>query len=568
MRGRVYVVGLDGGTFDLLRPWIEAGRLPRLQAMMRNGVSGELQSVVPPVTGPAWTSFITGKNPGKHGVFEFKLMDHDTYHYHVIDPQSRRGQSLWNLISHQGGRVVVLNLPIIYPPEPVNGVMVSGFLTPSGKRDFVYPPEALDEIEQKFGPYALYPPMPFFAATGSDEDIDQFLQGITYQLDYQFRVAQYLAEKIDPHFLMLHIHGGDLIGHWLWHLVDPTHPHYNPAAAQKHGASIVEYFRCFDEAVGKLADSAGEDLTLLIVSDHGNGAIHTAIDLNNWLLEHGYIVLKDTPSTRLKYQMWKRGFSLNALLRQKWMRAGLGKLAKRIIKEGSQSPLEPMRNSARRVARLRLTYHDIDWSRTKAFCYANLFGQMIINVKGLWSQGCVSPGAEYRAIRDELVQQLRQLRDPETGQLVDGHIFLKEEVYHGPYLDDAPDITFVPLHRGYLAGGYRFISHKVFFPMPLMTGFHRMNGILLGSGPALRAGTIITGARIADVCPTILYLLGLPIPKDVDGRVLTDMVAESFLQENAITMTEQEATQEAVTARLTAEEEADLIGRLQSLGYL
>jgi predicted AlkP superfamily phosphohydrolase/phosphomutase len=547
---------------------MEAGRLPRLQAMRHNGVSGELESVVPPVTGPAWTSFITGKNPGKHGVFEFKLMDRNTYQYHVIDPQSRRGQSLWDLIGRQGGRAVVLNLPIIYPPEKINGVMVSGFLTPSGRRDFVYPPEMLDEIEQTFGPYALYPPMPFFAATESDEDIEQFLQGITHQLDYQFRVAQYLAEKVNPHFLMLHIHGGDLIGHWLWHLVDQAHPHYDPAAAEKHGAVIFEYFRRFDEAVGKLADGAGEDTTFLIVSDHGNGTIHTAIDLNNWLLEQGYIALKDTPATRLKYRMWKMGFSLEALLRTRWLRARLGKLAKRIIKGGTESPLDPMRKGAGRVARLRLTYQDIDWPRTKAFCYASIFGQMIINVKGLWSQGCVSPGAEYHAIRDQLVRQLSQLRDPRTGQLVDGHLFLKDEVYHGPYMDDAPDITFVPLHRGYLAGGYRFISNKIFFPMPLMTGFHRMDGLLLGTGPALRSGATITGARIMDVCPTILYLMGLPIPKDVDGEVLTGMVAESFLKENAIELAEEGDAEEATAATLTAEEEADIIGRLQSLGYL
>ncbi len=568
MKNKVYVIGLDGGTFELLGPWIEAGKLPRLKTMIENGSSGELESVVPPVTGPAWTSFITGKNPGKHGVYEFKLQDRKTYQYHVIDPQSRRGTSIWDLISQHGGRVVVLNLPITYPPEKVNGVMVSGFMTPSGRRDYVHPPGMLDEIEQEFGPYALYPPLPFFAFTDSEADIDQFLQGITHQLEYQFQVAQYLAEKIDPDFLMLHVHGGDLIGHWLWHLVDEANPNYTRAAAERHGPKVFEYFRRFDEVVGTLADRAGKETTFFIVSDHGNGSIHKAIDLNNWLLQEGYVALKDTPATRLKYQMWRMGFSLEALIQSKWLRARLGALAKRVMKGGNDSPLDPMRKGAGRVARIRLTYHDVDWSRTKAFCLANIFGQMIINVKGLWAQGCVSPGDEYQTLRDEIGRKLSELRDPETGQQVEGQIFYKDDVYSGSYLDDAPDITFVPLQRGYLAGGYRFISNKVFFPVPGMTGFHRMNGIMIGTGPALRSGASISDARIIDLCPTLLYLMGLPIPKDIDGDVLREIVTDSFLKENAMEFVEHVETRDAAAGVLTADEEAEIIGRLQGLGYL
>jgi predicted AlkP superfamily phosphohydrolase/phosphomutase len=568
MKGKVYVIGLDGGTFDLLKPWMDAGKLPNLNAMMHSGVSGELESVIPPVTGPAWTSFITGKNPGKHGVYEFKLIDRNTYQYHVIDPQSRRGRSIWDIVSQHGGRSVVLNLPITYPPEQINGVMVSGFMTPSGRRDYVHPPEMLDEIENKFGPYVLYPPLPVFALTGADADINQFLQGLIQQLDYHFQIAEYVADKIDPQFLLLHVHGGDLIGHWLWHLVDEANPHYDRALADKHSRNVFEYFRRFDERVGRLVERAGQDTNVFIISDHGNGSIHTAIDLNNWLLEQGYLTLKETAGTKLKYRMWKMGFSIEALLNKKWLLARLGNIAKKMLQETNSSPLDPMRKGAGRVARLRLTYHDVDWTRTKAFCYANIFGQMIINVKGLWSQGCVAPGEEYRAVRDEIARKLADMRDPSTGQPVKGQVFLKDDVYKGAYMDDAPDITFVPLQQGYLAGGYRFISNKVCFPVPLMTGFHRMNGIMMGLGPALRSSASMHGAQIIDMCPTMLYLMGLPVPKDVDGEVLSEIVAESFLKGNAVMFADSADADAAVTKHLTPEEEADIISRLQGLGYL
>jgi predicted AlkP superfamily phosphohydrolase/phosphomutase len=568
IKNKAFVIGLDGGTFALLGPWIEEGQLPHLKAMMRDGISGDLESTVPPVTGPAWISFITGKNPGKHGIYEFKIQDRNSYRYHIIDLHARSGRTIWDYIGDQGGRVVVLNLPTTYPPDKVNGAMIGGFMTPAGKRDFVHPVDLLEEIEKRFGPYPLYPPVPFFAFTGSDADTDLFLQELTRALEYQFEVALYLVDKLDPDFLFLHIHGSDLIGHWLWHILDREHPEFRPSALEKYGAKILDYHRRFDSAVGRLAGKAGQEANLFIVSDHGMGPIHKAIDLNLWLLQEGYLVLKANRATRVKYALWKNGLSLGTLLGKKWIRVGLGKLARRVMKSGN-NPLEPIKRSARaRIGRFRLTYHDVDWSRTRAFSSANVFGQIIINTKGVWSQGCVSTGAEYQALRDEIVGKLGQLRDPETGQPVGGEFFIKEDVYHGPYMDDAPDITFFPLPQKYLAGGFQFASNKTFFTLPGMTGFHRMNGILMGSGAGLRAGASLAGARIIDLAPSLLHLMGLAIPKDMDGEVLTEMFTGSFLRENPIRFMDEVRGPEKTAATLTAEEEADVMERLKGLGYL
>jgi predicted AlkP superfamily phosphohydrolase/phosphomutase len=145
-KNKVYVLGIDGGSFALLDRWLQEGELPHLQAIMANGVSGELESSLPPVTAPAWTSFMTGKNPDKHGVYDFMLPAEQSYAYYPINAYSRRGKALWEIISEVGRRVAVLNVPTTYPPRPVNGVLISDFLTPSGKRDFTYPQSLLEEL--------------------------------------------------------------------------------------------------------------------------------------------------------------------------------------------------------------------------------------------------------------------------------------------------------------------------------------------------------------------------------------------------------------------------------------
>src|SRR5712692_5865304 len=146
MANKVVIIGLDGATFRTLQPWMDAGYLPTLKEMVETGVSGKLTSVVPPVTAPAWCSFMTGKNPGKHGVYYFTTREKGTGRDIPISAHARSGKTVWDLLSDSGKTVLVLNVPATYPPHPVRGVMIADFLTPKGKRDFVYPPALLDEI--------------------------------------------------------------------------------------------------------------------------------------------------------------------------------------------------------------------------------------------------------------------------------------------------------------------------------------------------------------------------------------------------------------------------------------
>jgi predicted AlkP superfamily phosphohydrolase/phosphomutase len=565
MKQKVVVVGLDGGSFDLLKPWIEGGDLPFLKSMMVEGISGELESVIPPVTAPAWNSFITGKNPGKHGIYDFFYRDED-FKPHPINSYTRKDKAIWEIIGDEGGVSLVLNLPTTYPPRELKGALITDFLTPSGKDDFAYPLHLVKEIEGKFGKYPLFFKTPSLAVNLTDSLIDTFLQECMHALTYKFKVAHYLQEKFDPHFVLLHIWESDQICHWLWHVIDRSHPLFEESLFQKHGEKILNYFRRFDQETQRLWEKMGRDETpLFIISDHGFGPLKKFIDLNVWLLQEGYLVLKQGLSARLKHFLWKHGFTHEALYRRLYI-----PLVKKGYRYKSQESLLTNFNKffSRKFA--LLTIHDVDWSRTKAF--SNVLsgsGQIIINVKGKFPQGTVNPDKEYEELREELVSKLKSLRDPENGEEIKGDIFTRDEVYSGDHVQAAPDITFLPMDNGYLASSiFGFTSNQPITRAWGMSAHHKRKGILLGRSNLLHSGLTAEGATILDLFPTILYLMGIKIPQDTDGRVLQEIISPHFLEINPIEFCEASVPSKSALHTSTSDEEKDYLKKLQQLGYI
>ncbi len=563
---KVFVVGLDGGTFDLLDRWMDQGALPNLRAMVETGVSGELESTIPPMTAAAWTSFMTGKNPGRHAIYDFGTQDKTSYRYRPINARFRRGACVWDLIGAEGARVVVLNVPTTYPPHPVNGALIGDFLTPTGARDFVYPPGLLEELEGRFGKYPLHPFPPYFVATNADSDFSLFLTQYKQAMVQQFRVAHYLIDKLGPHFLMLHIYGNDQICHWLWHLLDESHPQYQKGLSERHLPAILDYYREFDAQVGRLAAAGDDDTTLLVLSDHGFGPLHKVINLNTWLMQEGYLVLRKRPVTRLRRLLWKAGFTPEGLAKRQWIRSTVGRLIMRTLKEPNLEKLMALHSRGE----LLLSLGDVDWAKTRAFCLFG-WGQVKINVRGRYPQGCVAPGEEYERLRSELVHKLRTLKDPQTGEPVDGEVFTRDDVYNGPFLEEAPDITFLPMKKHYWANsrGTGFSSNAVFSTYLWgMTGMHTMNGILVAQGKHFRRGVRLKGARIVDLFPSMLYLMGIQIPGDLDGRPLQDLFTPDFLEQNPLAVSHGTDLPTFDSAQLSPEQEQDVLQRLKDLGYL
>jgi predicted AlkP superfamily phosphohydrolase/phosphomutase len=562
MSNQVVIIGLDGAAFQTLRPWMEAGHLPALKAMIETGVSGGLTSVIPPVTAPAWCSFMTGKNPGKHGIYYFTTKEKTTGREIPVSAHSRSGKTIWDLLSDSGKTVLVLNVPTTYPPHPVNGVMVADFLTPKGKRDFVHPVSLLDEIETQFGPYPLYLKTPVFAANLSEANVESFLVELHEELEYKFAVTHYLMDRFDPDFTMLHLWGTDRIQHELWNLFDRTHPQYNHKLGAKYQSKIIGYFSAVDAELAKLKQRLDQDTTLIIISDHGFGPIHRFIDLNAWLLREGYIAIRQTLVSQLRLQMWNVGLTNEFFLR------GLLKILKLGLRLPDRTPADAVNLIREDSFQPLLSLNDVDWSRTKATAKFGL-GQIVINMAGREPNGSVQPGEEYYAVRDEIVGKLKELRDPATGELIGGQVYTKEETYQGPYADQAPDITYLPLENNYMANVLiGFTTRKWIMDIPALFGNHRMDGVLIAHGNHLGKGQKIDGARIIDVVPTVLHLMGEKIPTDMDGRVLTEIFTEEFLQTKAIEWTEAGEQEAAPSAVMSAEDEETIIERLKGLGYL
>jgi predicted AlkP superfamily phosphohydrolase/phosphomutase len=336
-------------------------------------------------------------------------------------------------------------------------------------------------------------------------------------------------------------------------------------AARLSGA-IAEYFAAVDAQIDRLVRRF-DDRTVFVVSDHGFGPMHRAIDLNTWLLAEGYIGLKRSRRSRLKARLWRMGVTNERVARAvvgTVFRYGAG-LAGKIPDETMFKVIEFFAHRAQRNPLLSMD--DVDWSGTRAYAQVGM-GAINVNVQGREPAGSVRPGTEYQALKEEIVDKLRNLRDPETGARIGGRVLMREEVYRGPYLDRAPDIVFIPSDSGYVAGSLMgFAANRPIVDAPGWTGHHRMNGIFLGKGPGLRRGARVEGARLIDVAPTVLHLLGSRVPPEMDGRVLTDIFEDGFLTRRAIEY--REPRELAVNGQGTAPtEEVQVVKRLRDLGYL
>ena len=562
MDNKLLVIGIDGGTFDLLTPWMEQGLLPNLQKIRESGISGTLQTVVPPITAPAWTSFYTGKNPGKHGVFDFLLKKENSYEEIPVNASFCKSKTLWELLGKGNKKMAVLNVPMTYPPQKVNGVMVSGFLSSSKDRDCTYPPELLDEIEDAFGPYYLLGKTVDVATLHNEKYIGALIDDCEKMSAYKFDVARYLMEKDDYDVVVFHEWGSDRIQHWLWHILDPSHSKYEKRLEEKYRQKIIDYYRSVDEQIGKMIALAGTDYSVCIMSDHGFGPVERSIDLNVWLLQEGYISLKKSLSSQVRYLLWKSGLTYEFL----------STLFGKLIKWGFKPKAVELREmlSLFRMGRWNplLSLNDVDWNKTKAYAKTSALGQIIINLKGREPHGIVAPGKEYNLLQEEIVERLKNLYDPRDCRQIKGLVHTREEVYEGPFSTRAPDIFYLPQSDRFQAGN--IIGFGSNTPFVSFTGFyasHSMDGIFMITGPDIRKGASIKGAAITDLAPTILYLMGLKVPDDMDGTVLKEIFTDDYLKNHPIEhYTPSEVTEEKSETTVSTEEE-EIKQRLKNLGY-
>ena len=523
MTARVLVIGLDGASLNLVRPWAEDGDLPHLAPLMDSGAWGELLSTVPPATFPAWTSLMTGVNPGCHGVFDFTRRVPGTYRVEFINATYRQRPSVWHLLSKAGCRIGVMGLPATYPPEPVNGFMISGFdspVTTGIDGSFTHPASLYDEIRRAIGPYEITDFQELRIGPGWHEmALGKMLDALQRRTD----IAAYLLDREPWDCFFVHFGESDTVAHHFWALHDADSPRHNQAQAAHLGQAIHTIYRALDRAVGELLAHAGDGATILVVSDHGSGGTGThVIHLNRWLAHQG----------RLKFQAESTSGVLARALKQ----LGLA-LPSSLQERTFRGPLRPLADRLESGARLG----GIDWSETCAFSEeVNTFPSIWLNVRGREPAGVVEPGLDYERLQSEIIARLVLWRNPATGQPVVERAWRREELYHGPAVQDAPDIIIEPaLDQGY---AYTYLTSAGQAGDPIrtlspaehlgakggsMNGSHRPAGMLVLAGPEVRPSLCLTGARIVDIAPTLLHLLGEQVPAGLDGRVLSEALTDT-----------------------------------------
>ncbi len=555
MARRLLVIALDGATLDLIGPWLDDGSMPTLAGLRAEGVSGRLRSIVPPVTAPAWCTFMTGKNPGKHGVFEFFLRAPGSFDEVPVNSHMREGRTIWDLLGDADKRVLVAGIPVTYPPTPVNGNLVADFLTPRGDRRFTYPRELLDEIERATGPYELYH-VEVYRKGGAHLVLDE----LERVLDANRRSYSWLLRNKEWDFAMLHVWGTDRYGHELWHVLDPRHPMHDPAETAIHGPRCAAYWKGVDAAVKEWIDAA-PDAAVLVLSDHGFGPIHRFLVFNVWLRETGFLRLKSGWGTFARRSLFELGVT-PALGYRLSMHLGLARM-RLAAGVGTRGKL------FRRINRAFLSLNDVDWSRTRAYSKGN-YGQMFLNLRGREPQGIVAPGREENHVLDDLEAALRELKDPQTGGPLLGEIHRKEELYSGPHLDRAPDLTFLPADmRNKALGTVDFTSNRFVEWAYGNSGDHRMDGVIFFRGDGVRAGAELAGGRLLDVAPTILHYLGEGVPSDFDGRVLEDAFTDAERASRPVRAAGAAGGRAASRGgELTPDEMEEIRNRLKGIGYI
>ena len=556
---KTLVIGLDGVTFDLLGPWIESGELPNLRRLVQQGASGPLETTHPPVSASSWNSYVTGMNPGKHGVVDFVQPEPGSFRVAMTGGASRRTQSFWDWLNGAGFKTGLVGIPVTYPPEPVDGFMISGFLTPGPDKMWAHPPELKGELVAHLGEFLLAPNERY----RSTRHLDRFLEDLTTSVENRTEAALYLMRTRPWDHCTVVYWDTDMVQHETWSLLDPSHPRHDARRAAAYHGSILAFHRHVDACVGRLLDAAeahaaaeGSDLLTMVMSDHGFGPVHSFFLLNTWLASEGYIRFLRRPSTLLKQSLFRLGFTPLRAFRFT-QAVGLGSLRRRVR----------FQQKAGLLNRLFLSFDDVDWARTRAFGIGS-FGQVYLNLAGSRAQGIVQAGEAAEALKQEITRRALLLRDRRTGQPIIERVLRREEIYQGPYLDQMPDLLIQTRGWEYMAFGHAdFGSNRLAEPVRGFSGHHRPHGILVLAGAGVRPGTRLEGAKIVDLAPTLLHAMGAPVPEELDGRVLVEAFAGSPVSARPVAYSQAQVYKAPLAGGPAGEEMAEMQEKLRGWGY-
>ncbi len=567
---RLLIIGLDGADYNIVRQFMREGDLPNLAGVAQEGVFGKLRSTLPPFTFPAWSSFLTGCNPGKHGIFDFTRRILSTYKVKFVNSHSRCRPSVFKILDQANCRSGVMGIPTTYPPEKIKGFMISGFdapVTVGVDKSFMQPPQLYREIRDNVGEFVI---TEFQELRKGNRWHETALNSLLNTAERRRRIAEFLLKKGDYDCFMVLFGETDTAGHHFWAFHDQNSPRHIPADSENIKIALRLVYRAADRAVGNLMALCGENTDLMILSDHGmGGSSDQVIYLNRLLAQWGY--LKFAPKKFSSSVIGKaKNIALDILpahVQEMVFRKGKGKIANWV-------------ESAVR-------FQGIKWNQTRAFSEEmNSLPSIWLHVQGRDPLGIVKQGKQYESLRSELIGKLESWMNPFTGNKVFKHVHKREDIYSGECLKFAPDLILEPE----LCGNYAYnFQHSSKSPpghtAPIrklnthefagckgetMNGTHRPDGIFFARGPSFKKNYKLTGASIKDITPTILQLLHVNADLKMDGSSLQRALNQKTQRVDGRYFSESPSAeyQENKKTELTEEEEKILKERLENLGYL
>jgi len=489
---------------------------------------------------------MTGMNPGKHGIFDFIARDPTSYEFRPVNGAYLGARTLWSRLSEAGKRVGVINVPMTYPPEPVNGFLISGMDSPRLDRAYSFPSSLSREIDEVCGGYVVDCSTQGPKGLSREQMTSLYTQRLLQLTRERGSIARYLWQKYDPDLFMVVFGAADRIQHTAGEAIESLEE------GESSGLSryIAEVYRCVDSEIARFLDRIDESWTVMIVSDHGAARYRRVFNLSYWLAENRFLHLS-------------KGRTLGTLTH--WMQRAKHKLLYALRLE--------TRHGKRRTSPL---LHIIDWERTKAYAFG-AFGSIFLNLRGREPCGSVGPDKEYEDLCAEISERLLEARDPLTGTRLVQSVHRAQDIYSGEYLSRAPDLLVTPSKGYFVRNSLDHYEWALTYPSGsygrrsiMHTGMHSPEGVFIAWGPVTNKRAEIQNAQIIDIAPTILYLLGEPIPREMDGRLLEEAIHPEYLAHNPVLFgdTEEEKPKGPSQKAYSESEEREIEERLRGLGYL
>ena len=535
---------MDGATWEILDYFIDQDIMPNLKKLKKESCYGNLKSTILPITPSAWASMMTGCTPAKTGIFHFsKVSENNTYTKIIVNGADIKVPTMWEVLSSYGKDIISINVPMTFPPRPVNGIVITGMMTPSEEEKYTYPEDLVDELKANGINYKIDTSLHRQRDKSQDESIKQlsvngaeiFFKELNALFDIRKRTIWYLLENKKWQYFMFVIIGIDRIQHHLWNHIK------NPELDPETNKNIIKYYRQVDEFVGELCSKYRKVGNIFIVSDHGFAKFHGDFMIENWLMEKGYLNIKE-----IKVGNWKT-MSKNML---KKYGIDVRKIADYFL-------------SKEKINKLQLSASNFDWAHTIA--YAPSINGVNINLKGRETLGCVEP-EQYNKVRDKLISELKNITNHDGIKIVKD-TFKKEKVYGEGRLDHIPDIILEfndhLLYRS-MPSPYITKNIELFKTYNWLTGNHIRNGIFLAIGRDINNGKIINDLNIEDIFPTLIALNDEKIPDYIDGKIAKDIIRRD-IEETYISF---DYNNKKKKYDYSEDSEKDLKEKLESLGYM